>query len=99
MANKHIRVLDLQEPGKTFLRRTYDAMTQLGWYIQGTTETTIFAKTPETFTAQPQNIYVELLPENLVEIRSHNQLKTQVIDWGRNKKNVELLLATLDRTP
>lgn len=98
MAYQHTRVLELQEPGREFLRRTYDAITLLKWYIHETTETSIRARLPETLRSQPQVITVKLLPDNKVEVQSRNPLRTQLIDYGKNKKNVELLLQTLDQT-
>ena len=98
MAYQHTRILDLQEPGRDFLRRAYDAMELLKWYIHETTDTSIRARLPETMRSQPQVIMVRLLPDNKVEVQSKNPLRTQVIDFGKNKKNVELLLQTLDQT-
>ncbi len=98
MAYKHARVIDLQEPARQFLRRAYDAMTRMGWYIQSTTEQSIRAKIPETFSSQGQVIIVTIVSESQVEVVSHNPLRTQVVDWGKNKKNVELLLRQIDQT-
>lgn len=96
MANKHVRVLDLQEPPRNFLKRCYDAMQSLGWIVSHTNESGIQGTVSMSMWSWGERISVRILNEQQVEVRSASALATQFIDWGRNRKNVEQLLGKID---
>jgi len=96
MANKHERVVDLQEAPNDFLSRAYRSIQRLGWNIRSTNPQGIEASVPTSIWSWGERISVTVQPDGRGLVRSASALPTQFIDWGRNRKNVELLLKTMD---
>ncbi len=97
MANKHERIIDLQEPGQQFLSRTWRAFKILGWTVNTTHSHGIEGNIPMSLMSWGERISVQLVNDGQAQVRSASALPTQVIDFGRNRKNVEKLLRAIDQ--
>lgn len=55
----------------------------------------IFFNEPISFWSWGERVTVTLVDTNLVRVRSSCKLKTQVFDWGKNRRNVEQVISVL----
>lgn len=97
MANKHIRVITLQEPAHSFFQRAADAMRRLGWNVFRVEETFLEGSLKMSIWSWGEDIQLRQISNDQVEMVSKCKLVTQVIDWGRNRKNIDKLLAMMDQ--
>lgn len=93
MAKKHVKQIALNEPYPAFFHRIHGAARQLGWQFVADTGTVIQLQTPMNLSSWGEDITITLIDNEHIELKSQCRLVTQVIDWGRNRKNLEKLLA------
>lgn len=97
MANKHIRTITLQEPAPQFMRRAAEAMRRLGWEVLRAEDSFVEGNLGMTIWSWGEDISIRQVSQDQVEVASRSKLVTQIIDFGRNRKNVEKLLAAIDQ--
>ena len=97
MANKHIRVITLQEPARTFFQRAADAMRRMGWNVFRVEETFLEGSVSMSIWSWGEDIQMRQVSNDQVELVSKCKLVTQVIDFGRNRKNIDKILAMMDQ--
>lgn len=99
MAKKHIRQVRLTEPYPAFFHRAKAVFQQMGWQYIADTGDRLEYQSPMNLSSWGENFSVRLLNNEEVEIKSQCRLPTQIVDWGRNKKNVNRFLEKMGYDP
>ena len=68
-----------------------DALDELGWNWEEEDRWTLVASVPRTFRSFGEWLIVEIHDEELFVI-SHCRKKLQLVDWGKNRHNVNTFL-------
>jgi hypothetical protein len=76
---------------KELKRVCKDALDELGWNWQADDRWRLVADVPRTFSSFGEWLVVEIYDEELV-VLSHCRVRNQLVDWGKNRKNVERFL-------
>lgn len=97
MANKHIRVIQLQEPAQHFFQRAAEAMRRMGWNVFRVEPQFLEGSVSMSFWSWGEDIQMRQVAEDQVELVSKCKLVTQVIDFGRNRKNIDKILNMMDQ--
>ncbi|MFI5159360.1 MAG: rhomboid family intramembrane serine protease [Sphingobacteriales bacterium] len=77
-----------------FLVLAIEAATQLGWNVGYKSETGFIAYTPFSLSSWSEEVKVEIVDDSA--ILKSECTGTQMVDWGKNKRNVEDLVNTFD---
>lgn len=93
---KHVQVVQLEHSGKEhFLVLAIEAAVKLGWDVSFVSETGFVAYTKFSMTSWSEEITV-ILDQEVATIKSACT-GSQLMDWGKNKKNVAALLSVTER--
>jgi hypothetical protein len=68
-----------------------DALDELGWRFEVEDRWRIIAYVPYSFTSYGEWLIVDVFDEELVVI-SHCRRRLQLVDWGKNRRNVDRFL-------
>ena len=68
---------------------------RLGWSYQMTSPSQFTANASMSFTSWGENITVEIFQNSLVKVESKCAMPFQLVDWGKNKENVQTFFAHL----
>jgi len=78
-----------------FLVLTIEAATQLGWNVGYKSETGFIAYTPISMSSWSEEIRVTI--ENNNAVLKSECASSQLVDWGKNKRNIEELVDTFNK--
>lgn len=70
-------------------------LNQLGWTYQMNSNAQFYATTSISFTSFGENITVEIFSDSMVKVESKSAVPFQLVDWGRNRKNVQTFFTQL----
>jgi hypothetical protein len=76
---------------KELKRACKDALDELGWRWEMDGRWRLVAYVPYSFTSYGEWLIVEVYDEELVVV-SHCRQRRQLVDWGKNRRNVERFL-------
>ena len=71
------------------------ALRNLSWPIREETSNHILASTSMNLRSWGERVRIDFLPDGSISVTSKCALVTQCFDWGKNRRNVERLLARL----
>jgi len=80
---------------KELKRICKDALDELGWRWEMDGTWRIVAYVPRTFSSWGEWLVVEVYDEELV-VLSHCRVRNQLVDWGKNRQNVQKFLDRVD---
>lgn len=72
------------------------SMQKLGWTVGNAYGDPIVATTSYSLASWSETIEVWIEPTGIMTISSKCMLVTQCVDWGKNRKNVEQFIRTLE---
>jgi hypothetical protein len=78
-------------PAKELKRACKDALDELRWKWEAESRWRLIAYVPYSFSSFGEWLIVEIYDEELVVV-SHCRRRDQLVDWGKNRKNVERFL-------
>lgn len=73
------------------------ALSALSWAIQSESSARIEASASINLQSWGEKILIDFLPTGGLTVTSKCVLPTQCFDWGKNRGNIEKLLAALDQ--
>ncbi len=76
---------------KELKRACKDALDELGWNWEADDRWRLVAYVPYSFGSYGEWLIVEIYDEELVVV-SHCRSRGQLVDWGKNRRNVEQFL-------
>jgi hypothetical protein len=91
----HTRITHLDAGSDKIPEIILEALENLGWSITSTRPKYIAAKVGVTLLSWGEKIKVRFRPDGTVSVTSKCALFTQCVDWGKNKKNVDTLIAEI----
>src|SRR5262245_37072496 len=80
---------------KELRRACEDALDELRWEWEDDSRWRLVAYIPYSWTSYGEWLLVEIFEEE-IEVISHCRKKAQLVDWGKNRKNVERFLERVE---
>ena len=93
--------IEIQSLGAEFhiLRSSVcDALSELGWSYEIIDSNTIIARIPISLFSWGEKLTVSFIEDGRIKVKSEGVLRSQCIDWGKNKKNIKLFFSQLHLT-
>jgi hypothetical protein len=73
------------------------ALEKTGWKYEKTSDDTYIAKTKISLQSWGETITIEIKQDKSVYVKSNCRIPTTLVDWGKNKQNVELFFDKLNK--
>lgn len=95
MSANYIKVVNVNEVSERLLENLSERLKEYNWRIDSLSDRNLTLTTGTSFFSWGERIVIEKLSQSMLSITSECKLVTQIIDWGKNKRNVEKVLALL----
>lgn len=95
MSANYIKVVNVNEVSERLLENLSEILKEYNWRIDSLSDRNLTLTTGTSFFSWGERIVIEKLSQSMLSITSECKLVTQIIDWGKNKRNVEKVLALL----
>jgi hypothetical protein len=95
MPANYVKIVNVKEDSERFLENLSERLKEYNWKIDSLTDKSLTLTTGTSFLSWGERIIIEKLSHSMLSITSECKLVTQIVDWGKNKRNVERILTLL----